>query len=50
MKKIALVLALGLALSACGGVRGHVGGKKVCMNEYWLGVLSITEIVSPCGK
>lgn len=39
-----------LALSACTGARGTIGGQKVCTNDYLLGVLSISEIVSPCGK
>ena len=52
MKKLVmLAVALSVfALSACSGTRGTIGGQKVCTNEYLLGVLSISEIVSPCGK
>lgn len=49
MKKLA-VLAVLFALSACTGARGTIGGQKVCTNDYLLGVLSLSEIVSPCGK
>ncbi len=49
MKKFALVAALMLTLAACTGTRGTVGGQRVCTNEYFLGVLSITELFSPCG-
>lgn len=49
MKKLVLVAVL-LALSACTGTRGTIGGQKVCTNDYLLGVLSITEMVAPCGK
>ena len=37
-------------MAACMGTRGTVGGKKVCTNSYLLGVLSISDLVSPCGK
>ncbi len=47
MKKIAILAAV-VALSACTGTRGKIGGQKVCTNDYLLGVLSISEIVSPC--
>jgi len=49
MKKVALV-ALLLALSACTGSRGHIGTQKICSNDYLLGVISITELIAPCGK
>ena len=29
---------------------GTIGGQKVCTNDYLLGVLSLSEIVSPCSK
>ena len=48
MKKLA-ILAVLFALSACTGTRGTIGGQKVC-NDYLLGVLSLSEIVSPCSK
>lgn len=50
MKKTLLALTLLFALSACGGVRGKIGGQKVCMNDYFLGAISFSEIVSPCNK
>ena len=49
MKKFAVLLIL-LALGACTGTRGTIDGKSVCTNQYLLGVLSISEIVDPCGK
>lgn len=49
MKKLA-ILAVLFALTACTGSRGVVGGQKVCINDYLLGVISLSEIVSPCGK
>ena len=49
MKKLA-ILAVLFALSACTGTRGTIGGPKVCTNDYLLGVLSLSEIVSPCSK
>lgn len=49
MKKLAIFAVL-LALSACTGSRGTIGNQRVCTNDYLLGVLSITEIVAPCGK
>ena len=49
MKFLAL-LALTLALTACMGSRGYVGGQKVCENDYLLGVISLSELFSPCGK
>ena len=48
--RILALLTLTLALTACMGSRGYVGGQKVCENDYFLGVLSITELFSPCGK
>lgn len=52
MKKLCIALALTalLSLSACMGTRGTVGGQKVCENDYFLGVISITEFISPCNK
>ncbi len=53
MKKMLMVAALVLAvstLSGCMGERGRIGGQKVCTNQYLFGVLSLSEIVSPCGK
>lgn len=53
MKKILLVAAVAVALStlsACTGERGRIGGQKVCTNHYLLGVISISELFSPCGK
>jgi hypothetical protein len=47
MKVIAISAAL-LALAACTGSRGTIGGQKYCSNDYLLGVVSISEIVSPC--
>lgn len=49
MKKLA-ILAVLFALTACTGSRGHIGGQKVCTNDYLLGVLSLSELFSPCGK
>ena len=48
--RILALLALTLALTACMGTRGRVGGQKVCENDYFLGVISISELFSPCGK
>lgn len=39
-----------LALSACTGTRGTIGSQRVCTNDYLLGVISLSELVSPCGK
>ncbi len=50
MKKVLIVVGVALFLTACSGTRGHIGGQKVCTNDYLLGVLSISELVSPCGK
>ncbi|MDD4556200.1 MAG: hypothetical protein PHE89_02575 [Alphaproteobacteria bacterium] len=49
MKKLA-ILAVLLCLTACTGTRGTIGSQKVCTNDYLFGVLSITELFSPCGK
>lgn len=49
MKKLA-ILAVLFALTACTGARGTIGNQKVCTNDYLLGVLSLSEIFSPCGK
>jgi hypothetical protein len=49
MKTLA-VLAVLFAVSACAGTRGTIGNQEVCMNDYLLGVISITEMVSPCSK
>ncbi len=49
MKTFALLTVV-LALAACGGTRGTIGSQKVCTNDYFLGVLSISEMVAPCGK
>ena len=48
--RILALLALTLALTACMGTRGKVGGQRVCENDYFLGVISISELFSPCGK
>lgn len=48
--RILALLTLTLALTACMGTRGRVGGQKVCENEYFLGVISLAEIIDPCGK
>ena len=48
--RILALLALTLTLTACMGTRGKVGGQKVCENDYFLGVISISELFSPCGK
>ena len=50
MKKSLLVLGLLLTLAACTGSRGKIGNQKVCTNDYLLGVISISEMVSPCNK
>lgn len=39
-----------LTLSACTGTRGKIGNQRVCTNDYLLGIISISEMVSPCGK
>ncbi|MBO4294070.1 MAG: hypothetical protein J5896_01330 [Alphaproteobacteria bacterium] len=50
-KLVILAVCLSVfALSACTGARGTIGGQKVCTNDYLLGVLSISELVSPCNK
>lgn len=53
MKKTALIAALlmiATTLSACTGSRGVIGNQEVCTNDYLLGVISISELVSPCSK
>ena len=52
MKKLVMfALAISvLTRSACTGTRGTIGNQKVCTNEYLLGVISISEMVAPCGK
>ena len=50
MKKIALLVMACAFMAACMGTRGTIGNQKVCTNEYLFGVLSISELVSPCGK
>lgn len=53
MKKLAIAALLAgslLSLSACMGSRGYVGGQKVCENDYLFGLISITELFSPCNK
>lgn len=42
MKKLALVV--------CPCTRGTIGSQRVCTNDYLLGVISLSELVSPCGK
>ncbi len=49
MKKLTLI-ALLFTLAACTGTRGKIGSQKVCTNDYLLGVISISELISPCGK
>lgn len=49
MKKLA-IFAILFAITACTGTRGTIGQQKVCTNDYLLGVLSFSEMVSPCGK
>ena len=44
------LLAVLFVVSACAGIRGTIGNQEVCMNDYLLGVISITEMVSPCSK
>ena len=39
-----------LTLGACSGVRGSIGNQAVCTNDYFLGVISISELVRPCGN
>lgn len=50
MKKVALLLVACALMAACSGTRGKIGNQKVCTNDYLLGVISISELVSPCGK
>lgn len=48
--KTFVVLAVLFAVSACAGMRGTIGNQEVCMNDYLLGVISITELISPCSE
>ncbi len=48
--KTAILLGALLAVSACSSMRGTIGNEEVCMNEHFLGVVSISEMVSPCNK
>ncbi len=48
MKKLLAVTALVLTLAACTGSKGKVGNQTYCTNDYLLGVISISEMVSPC--
>lgn len=50
MKKIALLVLVCALMTACMGTRGKIGSQKVCTNDYLFGVLSISELVAPCGK
>lgn len=50
MKKILLFVLACACFAGCMGTRGTIGGQKVCTNEYLLGILSISELVSPCNK
>ena len=53
MKKLLMIATLVVAvsaLSACTGERGRIGGQKVCTNDYLLGVISLSELISPCGR
>jgi hypothetical protein len=49
MKKLT-ILAILFALSSCSGSRGTIGNQKVCTNDYFLGVISISELIDPCGR
>ena len=49
MRALAVVAIL-FAVSACAGTRGTIGNQEVCTNDYLLGVISISEMVSPCSK
>ena len=52
MKKVFWTLTLVgvlMSLTACMGTRGHIGDKEVCENSYFLGVFSISEVISPCS-
>ena len=50
MKKVALLLVAVAFMAACTGTRGKIGNQKVCTNDYLLCVISISELISPCGK
>ena len=47
--KLSALLATLVAVSACAGMRGTIGNQEVCTNEYFLGVVSLAEMVSPCS-
>ncbi len=47
MKVVAVSLMM-LALAACTGSRGKIGNQKYCTNDYLLGIISLSEIISPC--
>jgi len=47
--KLSALLATLVAVSACAGTRGTIGNQEVCTNDYLLGVVSISEMVSPCS-
>jgi hypothetical protein len=48
--KILAAVAVLFAVSACTSTRGMIGNEEVCTNDYLLGVVSISEMVSPCNK
>ena len=48
MKKIALLFVAVALMAACTGSRGKIGNQKVCTNDYLFGVISISEMISPC--
>lgn len=50
MKKICLFVLACALFAGCMGTRGTIGGQKVCTNDYLFGVLSLTELVDPCGR
>ncbi len=50
MKKLLILAGVLVTLAGCTGTRGKIGGQKVCTNDYFLGVISISELFDPCGK